>query len=118
MQLRFCATSPRRQVAVKSPPMGLTGPDGSGSGTHDETRVVPEHIRTAITKRDGGCVMPGCRRPPGWCEAHHIKHWSDGGEASVQNLALLCSRHHHELHNGTWRITMTNGAPKARRRRE
>ena len=96
----------------------ILGPKSQPLDIGRSTRVVPDHVRTALTKRDGGCVMPGYRRPPGWCEAHHIKHWSDGGETSVQNLALLCSRHHHELHNGTWRVTMTDGIPQARRRRE
>ena len=32
--------------------------------------------------------------------------WAAGGETSVQNLALACSRHHHELHTGAWTITM------------
>ena len=67
-------------------------------------RLVTPAIRTALEVRDGGCVIPGCDRPPGWCEAHHIKHWSAGGETSLSNLALTCSRHHHEIHHGTWHL--------------
>ena len=67
-------------------------------------RLVTPAIRTALEVRDGGCVIPGCDRPSGWCEAHHIKHWSAGGETSLQNLALTCSRHHHEIHHGTWQV--------------
>lgn len=81
------------------------------------TRVVPPHLRTALEIRDRGCVMPGCRRPPSWCEAHHIQHWSKGGETALQNLALLCSRHHHELHNELWGICLApSGQPVATRR--
>lgn len=67
-------------------------------------RLVTPAIRTALEVRDGGCVIPGCDRPSGWCEAHHIVHWSAGGNTSLQNLVLACSRHHHEIHHGTWRI--------------
>ncbi|HAM20683.1 MAG TPA: hypothetical protein DCQ04_00105, partial [Actinobacteria bacterium] len=36
--------------------------------------------------------------PPGWADAHHIIHWAQGGKTSLDNAALLCSRHHHEVH--------------------
>lgn len=49
-------------------------------------RLVTPAIRTALEVRDGGCVIPGCDRPSGWCEAHHVSHWSAGGETSLQNL--------------------------------
>lgn len=68
------------------------------------SRLVTPAIRTALEVRDGGCVIPECDRPPGWCEAHHVVHWSEGGKSAVSNMALLCSRHHHELHQGRWRI--------------
>ena len=67
-------------------------------------RLVTPAIRTALEVRDGGCVIPGCDRPSGWCEAHHIQHWSAGGETSLQNLVLACSRHHHDIHHDTWRV--------------
>ncbi len=80
------------------------------------TRVVPPGLRTAVELRDGGCVVPGCDRPPGWCEAHHVQHWADGGRTALTNLALMCSRHHHELHNGVWDITIpADGRPQVRR---
>ena len=37
-------------------------------------------------------------------DAHHIKHWSAGGETSLDNLMLLCSRHHRLVHEGGFRI--------------
>ena len=71
-------------------------------------RLVTPAIRTALEVRDGGCVIPGCDRPPGWCEAHHIQHWSAGGETSLHNLALTCPRHHHDIHHGTWHVHIDN----------
>lgn len=63
------------------------------------TRVIPEQLRTALVIRDGGCVFPFCDKPPGWSEGHHIQHWSAGGSTSLDNLVLLCSRHHHQVHS-------------------
>ncbi len=37
-------------------------------------------------------------------DAHHIQHWSAGGETSLNNLMLLCSRHHRLVHEGGFRI--------------
>jgi hypothetical protein len=93
----------------------IVGPDSRPLDIGRATRVVPEHLRTALTHRDQGCIMPGCDRPPGWCEAHHIVHWADGGRTDLENLAQMCSRHHHELHNGRWTVTVTNGIPSAQR---
>lgn len=67
-------------------------------------RLVTPSIRTALEVRDGQCVIPGCDRPPGWCEAHHVRHWSAGGATALSNLVLACSRHHHEIHHGKWLV--------------
>lgn len=72
-------------------------------------RVVSASIRRALVERDAGCVIPGCDRPVGWCEAHHLQHWAQGGLTAVSNMVLLCSRHHHELHLGHWRISLVEG---------
>jgi hypothetical protein len=76
------------------------------------TRTVPAHLRDAVTARDRHCVWPGCDRPPTWCEAHHLVHWADGGETSLDNLALLCGEHHRDLHATGWELRMVNGRPR------
>lgn len=50
------------------------------------TRTIPPHIRTALALRDKGCRFPGCDRPPGWTDGHHIKHWADDGPTELANL--------------------------------
>ncbi len=66
-------------------------------------RSVPPAIRRALWSRDRGCSFPGCcnRR---FVDAHHVRHWSEGGETSLENLVLLCSHHHRLVHEGGYDI--------------
>jgi hypothetical protein len=80
----------------------VTGPGGLPLDAGRSRRTAPRWIRRAITVRDGGCRFPGCDRPPGWCQAHHVTRWIDGGRTSVTNLVLLCDRHHHVVHLPGW----------------
>ncbi|TCJ00074.1 HNH endonuclease signature motif containing protein [Aeromicrobium sp. IC_218] len=78
---------------------------GGASQPMDVGRAKRLHDRSqriALAKRDGGCSWKGCDRPPGWCEAHHLVPWSEGGETSVDNGALFCFFHHHLLHDSDW----------------
>ncbi|MFD3402773.1 DUF222 domain-containing protein [Kribbella sp. NPDC058693] len=70
-------------------------------------RLVTRPMRRALNARDKGCVI--CHAPPIQCEAHHIISWLDGGPTAVNNLALLCKRHHLDLHSGHWQIRILNG---------
>jgi Domain of unknown function (DUF222)/HNH endonuclease len=66
------------------------------------TRTIPTPLYNALVIRDQHCRFPGCDRPATWCEAHHIQPWQSGGHTQLTNLALLCTRHHHLLHNRGW----------------
>jgi len=68
-----------------------------------KTRTVPTAIKRALQARDKGCVFPGCHHTR-FVDAHHVIHWSAGGETSLENLILLCSRHHRLVHEGGFRI--------------
>jgi hypothetical protein len=84
----------------------------AGAGVLDygrSKRIVPMRLRRALAHRDRGCIFPGCHRPPAHTEAHHILHWTHGGETSPANCVLLCSRHHHFVHEGGWTITARPG---------
>lgn len=74
------------------------------------TKVVPASLRRAVAVRDRGCRFPGCGRPPGWCDAHHVRHWADGGETALDNLVLLCRPHHRVIHRG-FGVEMVDGRP-------
>ncbi len=69
-------------------------------------RLFDRHQRMALATRDQGCVFPGCERPPAWCEAHHRIPWSEGGATDIDNGCLLCSFHHHLIHQGEWDLTL------------
>ena len=68
------------------------------------TRTISGSQRKALAVRDRGCRFPGCDRPPGWTDAHHIHHWADGGNHQMPNLVLLCRRHHRMVHEEGWRV--------------
>jgi hypothetical protein len=78
------------------------------------SRVVPPSIRRALVVRDSGCAFPVCDRPPSWCDAHHVRHWADGGATDLGNLVLLCRRHHRLIHAG-FGVEMVHGRPVFRR---
>jgi hypothetical protein len=67
-------------------------------------RTVPPAMRRALEFRDGGCRFPGCAVRH--TDAHHIRHWADRGETSLENLVLLCRRHHRAVHEGEVRLSV------------
>ena len=64
------------------------------------TRTIPAAIRRAVERRDRGCAWTGCDALTSWCDVHHVHHWAHGGETSLDNLLLLCRRHHTAIHEG------------------
>lgn len=76
-----------------------------------KARTFPAAIRRLLVARDQGCTFPGCDRPPKHCDAHHVKFWSEGGETSVNNAALLCRHHHTLIHQSDWEVKLHNGIP-------
>src|SRR6202521_647155 len=67
-------------------------------------RVVSEPGRRALTARDGHCTWRECDRPASRSAAHHLVHWIHGGTSDLDNLVLLCHRHHWMVHEGGWQI--------------
>jgi hypothetical protein len=58
----------------------------------------------ALIRRDDHCRFPGCDRPPEWTDAHHLEHWLRAGDTNLENLVLLCRRHHVLCHEGGWTL--------------
>ncbi|MCW2522625.1 MAG: endonuclease [Frankiales bacterium] len=69
------------------------------------SRTVPVGLRRAAEARDGGCVMPGCQETrPSHLHAHHVWHWADGGPTCLDNVVMLCSKHHRAVHEEGQRV--------------
>jgi hypothetical protein len=66
-------------------------------------RTVPTAINRALWARDRGCSFPGCTHTR-YVDAHHVQHWADGGETSLDNLMLLCTQHHRLVHEEGYEV--------------
>ena len=80
------------------------GHDGQALNIGRRARSIPPAIRRALMLRDHGCAFPGCTHTR-FLHAHHLQHWLHGGPTSLDNLVMLCSFHHHLVHEGGWRIS-------------
>ncbi|MYB99562.1 MAG: HNH endonuclease, partial [Gemmatimonadetes bacterium] len=85
-----------RRMACDAARVAMGHRDGEVVSVGRRTRTIPPHIRRALEERDRGCRYPGCGSR--FTEAHHVKHWADGGETSLANTILLCRRHHRLVH--------------------
>lgn len=76
-----------------------------------ESRVASTAQRRALLQRDHGCAFPGCGHTR-FVDAHHVLSWEQGGGTDLDNLVLLCRRHHRLLHAGEYSIDMIEGRPR------
>jgi hypothetical protein len=67
-------------------------------------RIVPGWLRDVVSVRDVHCTVDGCDVPAHRCEVHHVQPWALGGNTDIDNLALLCVRHHRTVERGTWKL--------------
>lgn len=77
--------------------------EGNPLNVGRKTRTIPTALRRALDARDRHCRFPGCRHKR-FLEVHHIVHWANGGETSLDNTLLLCTQHHRLEHEGGFRI--------------
>lgn len=82
----------------------LEDSDGNVLNVGRKTRSISPAMRRALTRRDGGCRFPGCTESR-FVDAHHIQHWCDGGETRLDNLVLLCRRHHRLVHEQNFQLS-------------
>jgi hypothetical protein len=108
----LCAETTRRISCDSSVVQWLdkngNGHDGQPLSVGRKSRTIPPAIRRALQRRDSGCRFPGCTATR-FVDAHHITHWADGGETSMNNLVLLCGRHHHLVHEGGFGLEKVDG---------
>ncbi len=99
------AETPRRHACDASVIHWLNTEAGEPLSIERKSRTIPPAIRRALRRRDGGCRFPGCTCTR-FVDAHHIHHWADGGETSMENLVLLCRRHHRLVHEEGYGINV------------
>lgn len=81
---------------------------------HRTERSVHPRLRRALDARDRHCAFPGCRIDTSRTEAHHVHEWEHGGLSTLANTVLLCSKHHHSVHEGGVHLSPAPGlAPGA-----
>jgi hypothetical protein len=79
--------------------------DGRALNVGRTQRFFTGRQRVALAARDGGCLIPGCDRPPSWTEAHHIDEWdAHRGRTDIDQGVSLCSHHHQWVHRAGRRI--------------
>jgi hypothetical protein len=72
-------------------------------------RLFTRIQRKALLVRDRTCRAEGCDVPAAWCEAHHLDPWHTGGPTDLANAILLCSHHHHRVHDAKYRVERSQG---------
>ncbi len=103
-----------RRLACDASIVTLAEAGGVPLSVGRKTRSVPAAIRRALVARDRCCAFPGCEQRR-FVDAHHLVHWADGGETSLDNLVLLCRRHHRLVHEGGVRIEGRAGSVRFHR---
>ena len=101
------AGTSRRLACDASTVVMRHGPGGEVLDVGRKTRTIPAAIRRALQARDRRCRFPGCHSRH--CDAHHLRHWADGGATRLDNLVLLCRllRIRSNRHYADSRITPT-----------
>jgi hypothetical protein len=106
---RVCAETSRRLACDCGVVHWLEGKDGTALDIGRRTRSIPPAIRRALDRRDGGCRFPGCTARH-HVDAHHLRHWADGGETRLDNLLLLCHHHHRLVHEGGYGLALDSAS--------
>ena len=70
------------------------------------TRTIPATLWNALVVRDEACRFPGCDRPSTWCQGHHVVWVERDGPTRLDNLVLVCARHHKRLHQPGWHAVL------------
>jgi hypothetical protein len=67
-------------------------------------------LRALYKRADGHCQYPGCTVKHE-LRAHHLEHECSGGKAELENMILLCNRHHDLVHDHHIDTTGSGGEP-------
>ena len=92
-------------------------PEGSSDSSFDErhgdgdtgakgTRLASRAQRRALRALYPTCAVPGCCVAFEFTKPHHVHYWEHGGPTNLANLLPVCSKHHHAIHEGGWKLTL------------
>ena len=79
------------------------------------SRLATPAQRVALRARSTTCEFAGCTIPAAWAKAHHLRWWEHGGRTDLDNMCLVCERHHHLVHEGGWAFERVDGITYTRR---
>ncbi len=73
--------------------------------------ATPAQVR-ALIARDKGCVQ--CGANPLRCQAHHLTPFNSpkAGKTNIDEMALMCSSCHQQLHDNNQTLYWTHGPPR------
>jgi hypothetical protein len=69
-------------------------------------RLANRAQRRALRGLYPTCAIPGCGVRFMATHIHHVIWWEHGGTTDLANLLPVCSRHHHAVHDGGWRLVL------------
>ncbi len=99
------AAETARRLACDASLLDVHERDGELLSLGRKRRTVSPALRRALATRDRGCRFPGCERTR-FVDAHHVQHWSQGGETNLDNLISLCRRHHRLVHERGYSVKL------------
>jgi hypothetical protein len=84
----------------------VLGADGEALDVGREQRVANRAQRRALRAMYRTCAHPHCDVAFDHCKIHHVIPWERLGPTDLDNLLPLCSTHHHQVHEGRWRLAL------------
>ena len=101
-----------RRIACHAPLVVMVEDEhGTPLDVGRRTRRISYALQRALWSRDRGCRFPGCANTL-LVDAHHVRHWADGGPTRLDDLLLLCRAHHRFVHDaGGVSLPADGGAP-------
>ena len=70
------------------------------------TRLASRAQRRALRALYPTCAVPACCVAYEFTKPHHVHYWEHGGPTDLANLLPVCSKHHHAIHEGGWKLTL------------
>ena len=86
----------------------VLGTDGVPLDMGRSIRTANRNQRRALRTMYRTCAHPDCTVAFSACTSHHVRWWwKHKGPTDIDNMIPLCEKHHHQVHEGGWTLTMT-----------